>query len=82
MAPGLKRLSARDILGILNSFGFEVVATRGSHAKLKRVTEDGRRETLTLPLHNELDAGTIQAIYRQAARYIPEPELRKRFRTE
>ena len=47
----------------------------GSHAKLRRVTEDGDRETLTVPLHKELDLGTIQAIYRQAARFIPDALL-------
>jgi predicted RNA binding protein YcfA (HicA-like mRNA interferase family) len=79
MAPRLRRLSARDVLRIIKSFGFEVVATRGSHAKLRRVTEDGRRETPTLPLHKDLDVGTLQAIVRQAARFIPESELRDRF---
>lgn len=58
------------------------MATRGSHARLRRVTDDGRRETLTLPLHKELDVGTLQAIVRQAARFIPEPELRKQFYRE
>ena len=72
MAPRLRQLAARDVLRIFKSFGFEVVATRGSHAKLRRVTDDGRRETLTLPLHKELDVGTLQAIVRQAARFIPE----------
>lgn len=81
MAPRLKRLSAREILQILRSFGFEVVATRGSHAKLRRETKDGMRETLTLPLHKELDTGTIQAIFRQAAKFIPESELREWFYT-
>jgi predicted RNA binding protein YcfA (HicA-like mRNA interferase family) len=52
MAPRLRRLSARDVLRIFKSFGFEVVATRGNHAKLRRVTDDGRRETLTLPLQS------------------------------
>ncbi len=75
----LRRLSAKDVLRALKSFGFEVVATRGSHAKLRRVTEDGDRETLTVPLHKELDLGTIQAIYRQAARFIPQAELRPWF---
>ena len=65
----------KDVLHALKSFGFEVVATRRSHAKLRRVTEDGDRETLTVPLHKELDLG----IYRQAARFIPEPELRPWF---
>ena len=79
MAPRLRLLSAREVLRILKSFGFQVVATRGSHAKLRRVNEQGHRETLTLPLHKELDLGTIQAIFRQAARFIPESELRKQF---
>ena len=32
-----------------------------------------------IPLHAELDAGTLQAIIRQAKRYIPEVELLSRF---
>jgi len=81
MAPQLRRLTAREILQILKRFGFEVVATRGSHAKLRRESEDGRRETLTLPPHKELDVGTIHANFRQAARFIPESELREWFYT-
>ena len=76
MPRRLKRLSARDVLAALKNFGFEVVATRGSHAKLRRVTENQETQTLTLPLHKDLDLGTIRAIYRQAARFIPESELR------
>ena len=79
MPQRLRRLSARDVLAVLQSFGFEVVATRGSHAKLRRVTRDGQRQTLTVPLHKDLDVGTIRAIYRQAARFIPESELRTSF---
>jgi predicted RNA binding protein YcfA (HicA-like mRNA interferase family) len=79
MAPRLKRLSARDVLAALKAFGFEVVATRGSHAKLRRVTNDRQRQTLTLPLHKDLDLGTLGAIYRQATRFIPEIELRSWF---
>ena len=79
MPPRLRRLSARDFLAILGSSGFEVVATRGSHAKLRRVTRDGERQTLTVPLHKDLDVGTLRAIYRQATRFIPESELRTSF---
>jgi predicted RNA binding protein YcfA (HicA-like mRNA interferase family) len=79
MPPRLRRLSARDILAVLQNFGFEVVATRGSHAKLRRVTRDDQRQRLTVPLHKDLDVGTIRAIYRQAARFIPESELRTCF---
>ena len=79
MATRLRRLSARDVLAALKNFGFEVVATRGSHAKLRRITEAGQTQTLTVPLHKNLDLGTIRAIYRQATRFIPETELRTCF---
>ena len=79
MPQRLRRLSARDVLAVLQNFGFEVVATRGSHAKLRRVTRDDERQTLTVPLHKDLYVGTIRAIYRQAARFIPESELRTSF---
>jgi hypothetical protein len=47
--------------------------------KLRRVTEDNQTQTLTLPLHKDLDLGTIRAIYRQATRFIPETELKAWF---
>lgn len=75
----LRRLSARQILRILQAFGFSVVSTRGSHAKLKRGMEGGPSQVLTVPLHRELAPGTVQAIYRQAVRFIPEQDLRSHF---
>jgi predicted RNA binding protein YcfA (HicA-like mRNA interferase family) len=79
MPQRLRRLAARDVLAALKTLGFEVVATRDSHAKLRRVAEDGEAQTLTLPLHKDLDPGTIRAIYRQAKRFIPENEIRTWF---
>ncbi|HEV8339719.1 MAG TPA: type II toxin-antitoxin system HicA family toxin [bacterium] len=79
MAPGLRSLTAREVLQALTAFGFEVVATRGSHAKLRRILPGGERQVLTLPLHRELAPGTLRAIFRQATRYIPEGELRPWF---
>ena len=75
----LKRLSARQVLRILQAFGFTVVTTRGSHAKLKREVEGGPSQVLTVPPHRELAPGTVQAIYRQALRFIPEQDLRPHF---
>lgn len=54
-------------------------AQRGSHVKVRRVLEGGRTQTLTVPDHDEIDRGTLQAIYRQACRFIPESELRAEF---
>jgi predicted RNA binding protein YcfA (HicA-like mRNA interferase family) len=80
--PRLRRLSARSVLAALGRFGFVVVATRGSHAKLRRVAPDGTTQILTVPLHRELDVGTLHSIYRQAARFVPEAELRELFYDE
>ena len=76
--PGRRRLTGREVLRALGTFGFEVVATRGSHAKLCRVARTGERQTLTVPLHRTLAPGTLQAIIRQAARYVPVSELQRR----
>jgi len=75
----LRRLSARQVLRILQAFGFAVVSTRGSHAKLKREVEGGPSQVLTGTLHRELAPGTVQAIYRQALRFIPGQDLRPHF---
>jgi predicted RNA binding protein YcfA (HicA-like mRNA interferase family) len=79
MSPRLRRLSARDVLRTLGSFGFEVVSTRDSYAKLRRDTAAGAAQILTVPLHKELAPGTLRAIYRQACRFIPEADLQPRF---
>lgn len=78
----LRRLSARDVLRALGSFGFKVVAIRGSHAKLRRVMASGERQTLTVPIHKVIAPETLHAIFRQACRYIPEADLRSWFFTD
>jgi predicted RNA binding protein YcfA (HicA-like mRNA interferase family) len=76
--PRLRRLSGPDVVSILSEFGFRVVSQRGSHVKLGRQTPEGR-QVLTIPAHQELDAGTVRAILRQAGRFVPEEELRQHF---
>jgi len=79
--PRLRVLSGPEVLTILRGFGFQQFSQRGSHIKIRRVIS-GRRETLTIPNHDEIDRGTLQAIYRQAARFVPDSELRAIFFTE
>jgi len=79
--PKLRTLSGSEVVKIVNSFGFQMASQKGSHIKLQRTLPDGIKQTLTIPLHDELDKGTIKAIYRQALRYIPENELRDHFYT-
>ena len=72
--PKLRRLSGQEVIAAFQSFGFEIVAQRGSHVKLRRFIH-GNKQTLTIPNHDELDTGTLRAIIRHASVYIPEHEL-------
>ena len=78
----LKRLDARGIVRLLGSFGFEVISMRGSHAKLARSGPTGRRDILIVPMHRQLTAGTLHAIYKQASRFISDEALRHGFFTD
>lgn len=80
--PKLKSLSGKDVVKILESFGFAVASQKGSHIKLYRNTKANIRQTLTIPMHYELDKGTLKAIYRQTLRYIPEDTLFSHFYSE
>jgi len=77
--PKLKVLSGQDVLRILGLFGFAINDQRGSHVKVRRSRPAGGHECLTVPLHKEIDRGTLMAIYRQACRFISEHDLRKHF---
>ena len=72
--PKLRTLSGSDLIRTFARFGFQEISQRGSHVKLRRALVNGVRENLTVPLHDELDRGTLQAIYRQESRYTAPDE--------
>jgi len=74
MSQHQRRHPSRELCQAPDRFGFEVVATRGGHAKLRRASPDGRRQTLTVPLQRELAPGTLRPIFRQACRFVREEE--------
>lgn len=77
--PNLRRMSGSEVISVLALFGFKVLSRKGSHVKLRRSTEEGRKQTLTIPDHAEIDTGTLRAIIRQASRYISPDDLRSHF---
>ena len=79
--PKLRVLSGKQVVAILAAFGFEIEKQRGSHVKLKRHVQ-GVTQTMTIPLHADLDKGTLRAIFVQSLRYLPEEELRPHFYTD
>jgi predicted RNA binding protein YcfA (HicA-like mRNA interferase family) len=80
--PKLRSLSGEDVLKIFSQFGFNIASQKGSHAKLRRILPEGTKQILTIPLHKELDRGTLRAIFRQALRYIPGEEIKPHFYIE
>ena len=79
--PKLRVLSGKEVVHILESLGFSVINQKGSHIKMRRVSDEVR-QTLTIPNHRELDRGTTKAIYHQALHYVSEEELRGHFFTK
>ena len=79
MSLRLRQLSGREVAAALVRFGFEVVASRGSHCKLRRMLPSGERQTLTIPMHASLAPGTLHAIYRHACRFLSENALQPHF---
>ena len=71
-------MSGKAVILVFKKFGFDVFSQKGSHVKLRRIVQAGK-ETLTIPLHDELDKGTLKAIIRQASRYISFAELEQHF---
>ena len=53
-------ISGNECIAVLRRFGYEVVRTRGSHVRLRA---QGHRP-VTVPLHRELDRGTLREILR------------------
>ena len=77
--PKLRSLSGQEVLKVFAKFGFEKVDQEGSHVKIRRQLLGCGRQSLTVPLHDEIDRGTLKAIFRQALRYIPESDLHPHF---
>lgn len=57
----LPRISGIELVKILSKFGYKFVRQHGSHAILRNDLNKGT----TVPLHKELDRGTLLAILDQ-----------------
>ena len=61
-----KRYSAKEVVKRLKKIGFVKVSQKGSHIKLKGVVE-GKIQTVIVPDHKEIAAGTLSSIFNQAS---------------
>ena len=60
----LPQLSGKELIKILNKIGFVEIRQKGSHVFLAKDTIDGKITTV-VPLHKEIDIGTLLEILRQ-----------------
>ena len=61
----LPRLSGHELIKILALFGFKKIRQKGSHVMLIKDTGQSKIGCV-VPLHDELETGTLLAILRQA----------------
>lgn len=61
----IPRLSGHEFIKILTRFGFKRVRQKGSHVMLIKETKQGKVGCV-VPLHDELETGTLLTILRQA----------------
>ena len=61
----LPRLSGKEVIRALSKSGFEVARQKGSHVILKKKISESVITTV-VPIHKEVDSGTLLEIIRQA----------------
>lgn len=63
--PKLPRLSGKDVINALSKIGFKSIRQRGSHVFMAKETINNKTTTV-VPMHQEIDKGTLLNIIRQA----------------
>lgn len=66
--PPLPRISGEVCIQALGRVGYERARQKGSHVRLRCPG----RSPITVPLHDELDRGTLRAIIREAGLTVDE----------
>ena len=79
--PKLPQVSGSDVLGLIQSLGYEIVRQRGSHIRLRKATPVGEH-SITIPTHRVLAKGTLNDILSRVSLWnnIPKEDLINRLR--
>jgi len=62
-------LSAKDLIKILDKYGYEVTRQKGSHIRLTKSSEKGVHN-ITVPNHDPIKLGTLSSIISDAADHL------------
>ncbi len=75
-------ISGKEVVKILEKYGFVVVRSKGSHARLSREVADKETVHISIPLHSELKRGTLRGIISELEKHISSQDLDTDFYTE
>jgi predicted RNA binding protein YcfA (HicA-like mRNA interferase family) len=74
--PELPIVSGQQVIDALREIGYETVGQKGSHIKMRSFYED-KKHIIVVPLHKELDRGTLMSIIRRVRVYFPQDKFLK-----
>ena len=79
--PKLPQVSGSDVVGLLQSLGYEVVRQHGSHIRLRKAAPAGEH-SITVPAHKVLAKGTLSDILSRISLWnnIPKEDLLRRLK--
>jgi predicted RNA binding protein YcfA (HicA-like mRNA interferase family) len=63
-----RNLSSDRLIQLLANFGYETTRQTGSHIRL--TTQENGQHHVTIPAHNPLKVGTLNAIFRSVAEHL------------
>lgn len=79
--PKLRRISGSEVIKLLQKkLGYKLIRQRGSHVRLRLETSEATHE-VTVPMHRELDRGTLRSIIRSVQKYVPKDKMKDLFYT-
>jgi predicted RNA binding protein YcfA (HicA-like mRNA interferase family) len=67
--PKLVRISGEELIKLLQKENFVLVRQKSSHVRLRK--EADNTCFVTVPLHTEIDRGTLRNILRSVENYLP-----------
>ena len=65
MSPKLPVVSDRQLIRTPQKFGYVSVRQKGSHVRMRNAA-DPQRQSVTIPLHDEIASGTLRRVLRDA----------------
>ena len=68
MPHRLPNISYKELLNLLQRFGYKIERQRGSHIRLKKTLESGHH-SITIPAHKEIAKGTLNDILNKISFY-------------